>query len=700
MAAAVGGVFIDFRARLARFSSDMNKASSTVQRGGAKMQRSLAGANKNFATVKNSVLSLRTAFTGLFAIAGAAGLTALVRGVNRAVEAVAGIGDVADKIGVTTEELQQFRFAAADAANVVGSVADTALQRFSRRIGEAAQATGTLGKVLEQYGVEVLDAEGRTRNLFDVLEDLADATKGAASEQEQLRIAFNAFDTEGAQLVNLLRKGSQGIRELRDEAVKLGLVFEDETVRGAQRMRDEMGRLEKIISVNMQRALIKLGPTLVRATAALAHFAPAIADALSIPFPDEFKGPKQLGRELEELEALVNRIRRSRSPLTPFPRTRRESEIAERIAELKELKAAAEAADVLLRKALGGEGEDTGDDAAGKKREGAIAQIERMINAMETEATVLGANVEARGTLRAALQAETIAREAGIDGGSAEFQALQERLIEAVGAIDDLAAAERAAAEAQREWEGQLSEARTVIEATLTPQEKYNARIEELTSLLPALTQELGNAAEAQAVLTRATDQAAETRDKEIEGLEDKGKEALDSLSRAAGQLGSDFASIFRDGKVEANEFADVAQRAIDRVLDSLFNALLSKPLDNLFASLLSGGGTGDFFSTAGGILGSAVHGGRVGAGELTRIHPPEMFLPDQPGFIMSRNDTRQLLSHQEAGGAAGQAGFGGAGVNQVNNWYIKDAESLRQSQMQIRAVLAEAVAEGGARGQ
>jgi hypothetical protein len=36
--------------------------------------------------------------------------------------------------------------------------------------------------------------------------------------------------------------------------------------------------------------------------------------------------------------------------------------------------------------------------------------------------------------------------------------------------------------------------------------------------------------------------------------------------------------------------------------------------------------------------------GGPVFAGEPVRVHPPELFFPQQSGFIMSQADTRELL--------------------------------------------------------
>lgn len=139
----------------------------------------------------------------------------------------------ADKLGVTAEELQKFRLVAQE-GGFTGD-ADVALQRFTRRLGEARQGTGELLPTLRQYGIAITDNAGRTRGALDVIKDLADATKNAADPAEQLRISFKAFDSEGAALVNTLRGGSEAIRQWEKDIGSR--VVSDRTIRRLAEMR-------------------------------------------------------------------------------------------------------------------------------------------------------------------------------------------------------------------------------------------------------------------------------------------------------------------------------------------------------------------------------------------------------------------------------------------------------------------------------
>ena len=166
------------------------------------------------------------------------------------------LAKTADKIGIGTEALQELRFAAERAAGVTTNQLDVAMQRFSRRVGEAAQGQGDLRKVLDQYGVSVRDATGRMRPLEAILNDYADAVRRAGSDQEQLRLAFKAFDSEGAALVNMLRNGSEGLDALRRSARDAGVVLENSMIRTAERINDQWDTMIERMSVRFKGFVI------------------------------------------------------------------------------------------------------------------------------------------------------------------------------------------------------------------------------------------------------------------------------------------------------------------------------------------------------------------------------------------------------------------------------------------------------------
>jgi len=200
-----------------------------------------------------NIFSLRGAITTL---AGTAGLGLFIK---TSLETADVIGKTADKLGVTTDSLQEYRHAA-KIAGIEQNTLDMALQRFTRRTAEAAAGSGELKGILEQYGIQVKNADGTTRNHEQVLNDLADVIANTQSESERLRIAFKAFDSEGAALVNMLKNGSAGLNQMRRDARDLGIVMDEQLIRQSERANDELEKLTRVLKVQFMSAAVGLAP--------------------------------------------------------------------------------------------------------------------------------------------------------------------------------------------------------------------------------------------------------------------------------------------------------------------------------------------------------------------------------------------------------------------------------------------------------
>lgn len=150
--------------------------------------------------------------------------------------------DVADKLGVTTKYLQEFNYAAQQ-EGVAATAAEMGLQRFTRRLAEARENTGELLKVIKKYNIELFNADGTARAAGGVMEDLSRIIQNTEDPAERLRIAFKAFDSEGAALVNVLRKGPEAMRAWIKEANNIGAVISDERLR---QMDEYSDRIDKV----------------------------------------------------------------------------------------------------------------------------------------------------------------------------------------------------------------------------------------------------------------------------------------------------------------------------------------------------------------------------------------------------------------------------------------------------------------------
>lgn len=253
MAQDIEKLVLSIEANTKQLERSMKKVEATVN---GTMKKS-AGHAKKFnaalaASQRHMAMFLKT-MAGAVAIGSLAQLPGVI---GDLVSQTGDIGKVADKVGLTTQSLQELRFAAELTGLSTGQL-DTGMQRFARRLAEAANGSGELLGILKANNVALRNADGSMRSQNELLDEYADLIKNAGSEQEQLLLAFKGFDTEGAAMVNVLRDGSAGLRTFRQEAHDTGGVIEEDLIREMEELDDRFQRLARTISINLKTAVLE-----------------------------------------------------------------------------------------------------------------------------------------------------------------------------------------------------------------------------------------------------------------------------------------------------------------------------------------------------------------------------------------------------------------------------------------------------------
>lgn len=223
----------------------------------------------------------------VIAVAGVKGLTTLIKSTLDTADTLA---KTADKVGFSTDALQELRFAAKQ-SGVEFAATDIALQRFSRRIGEAANGQGVLFKTLKDNNIRLRDQNNRLRSSADILDDYADLIGRADDSQQKLLLTFQAFDTEGAALVNLLGQGSGEMKKLRREARDLGLVLDEDLLRGAEGANDALDIMSSTIKTQLSKQVLELAPAI---------------ETLAMKFIDGLPGMLQFAEEFGKFVGLID----------------------------------------------------------------------------------------------------------------------------------------------------------------------------------------------------------------------------------------------------------------------------------------------------------------------------------------------------------------------------------------------------------
>ncbi|WKL57236.1 hypothetical protein Q1W73_16460 [Asticcacaulis sp. ZE23SCel15] len=218
---------------------------------------------------------LGSALSGLGGVAGgvaAVGLSALAVGLHQAREAMlwsAEVTDLSEKLGITAEALQALEFAA-DESGVPIEELHGALGNLNASLGAIKTGVGDakIKKVFEALGLTKADVAG-VETSAEFIPLLADRISKLGSVAEQVKLA----KTLGIEaLVPLLARGSEGVHALTQEASRLGLVIDNQTVKALDEMNRKVEISQQRIDVGLKRAFLGLAPAIEGSTNALADF--------------------------------------------------------------------------------------------------------------------------------------------------------------------------------------------------------------------------------------------------------------------------------------------------------------------------------------------------------------------------------------------------------------------------------------------
>ncbi|MBO9519779.1 MAG: hypothetical protein J7493_17105 [Porphyrobacter sp.] len=180
---------------------------------------------------------------------------------REAVDAVGGLGEVAQQLGVTTDALQEFRYVAGQTGIEEGEM-DKALQRLTRTLGEIQQGAKGPNEALKQLGLTAknlkgLDASQALVVLSDAFNKLPDAAARSA-------VGFDLMGRSFQTLLPLLAEGSQNIQQMVKDAHEAGIILTEDEIARADKASDALTAIEKKSDARLQSLLAANAESLVK----------------------------------------------------------------------------------------------------------------------------------------------------------------------------------------------------------------------------------------------------------------------------------------------------------------------------------------------------------------------------------------------------------------------------------------------------
>jgi len=138
-----------------------------------------------------------------------------------------------DKVGLSTDSLQEYRFAA-EQAGVSAQQMDATFFNLNKTLGEARQGFGS-----GRDGIELLARE--TGSLIDLngtvdqqFQQITDSLNLVTDEAKRAAIAEKFFGSQGREIATLLNKGSGAINKYREEFKALGGTMGSDLIKSSQ----------------------------------------------------------------------------------------------------------------------------------------------------------------------------------------------------------------------------------------------------------------------------------------------------------------------------------------------------------------------------------------------------------------------------------------------------------------------------------
>lgn len=235
----VGTVIIDIKADTAKLVSGMDNAEKKIK--------------KTVSSIQTAIISMATAYVGI------QGVKAFTSMINDSVDAADATGKLAIKLGLTTEKLSEYQYAAGFAAVSNGELS-AGIGALTRRLNNFQTSGGGAGKKgFEALGISAAYAKKEYTSMDIAFEDILKRLEEMPSSYKKTAIAQDIFSKSAS---GILRLTGTDLQKFSKEAQKLGISISTGVANMAAVYHDQMDSLNAQITGVERNISFSLLPTM------------------------------------------------------------------------------------------------------------------------------------------------------------------------------------------------------------------------------------------------------------------------------------------------------------------------------------------------------------------------------------------------------------------------------------------------------
>lgn len=147
------------------------------------------------------------------------------------------IGDLAEKWGFTTKEIQEFDYWATQNGTTLES-----LLTGMRGLVNQAQAGSS---AFDKLGVSTRNLDGSLKDQRTLFMETITALQGIRNQTERNALQFDIFGRSGIELGQIINKDASELEALSQKAMDYGLIMSDEVIKKSSDFNDELDTLKR-----------------------------------------------------------------------------------------------------------------------------------------------------------------------------------------------------------------------------------------------------------------------------------------------------------------------------------------------------------------------------------------------------------------------------------------------------------------------
>ena len=258
MATSLGRLYVDLLMKTGSFETDAGRAARVAEKRAREIEKAF---DRSMGKVTGGLAKAGAAVLGFVAAFGIVekSIRTFFDAVNRADR----LDELSQRLGVSVEQMSTLGYVAERTGGDLDMLV-TALPKLSKQIVAAGDESSKAAGLFKALGVEIKDAEGNLRSADDVLLQVADGFKELQNDTLEQALAMELFGKSGAELLEFLNLGSDGIETMQGRARELGGELSGNTASAAAKFNDLLQDLRTLLAGMGNDILDKVLPPLTQ----------------------------------------------------------------------------------------------------------------------------------------------------------------------------------------------------------------------------------------------------------------------------------------------------------------------------------------------------------------------------------------------------------------------------------------------------